>query len=53
MKRRSIAGPVMPGCPACDGQPNERRASDRYLSGRARTFTSEFDPGRAAAASAR
>jgi hypothetical protein len=50
VKPRSIASPVTTGCPACDALPNERCASDRYLSSRTKTFTSEFHPERAAAA---
>jgi hypothetical protein len=53
VKRRSIASPAPTGCPACDTPPNERCASDRHLSGRARTSTSKLRPERAAAASAR
>ncbi|MFZ0185912.1 MAG: hypothetical protein WAL72_03075 [Streptosporangiaceae bacterium] len=51
MKRRSRASPVIKiASPACDARPNERCASDRYRSGRLRTFASRFNPERAAAA---
>jgi hypothetical protein len=55
MKRRPRARPVIKiVSPACDVQPNERCASDRYPSGRLRTIASKFHPERdAAAASAR
>jgi hypothetical protein len=55
MKRRPGASPVIKiASPACDARPNERYASDRYPSGRLRTFASKFHPGLgAAAASAR
>jgi hypothetical protein len=55
MKRRPRASPVIKiAGPARDDQPNERCASDRYPSGRLRTFASQFHPERAeAAASAR
>jgi hypothetical protein len=51
VKRRPRASPVIKiASPACDAQPNERCASDRYPSGRLRTFASKFHPERAAAA---
>ena len=51
MKRRPRASPVINiASPACDAQPNERCASDRYPSGRLRAFASKFRPERAAAA---
>lgn len=51
MKRRPRASPVIKiASPACDARPNERCASDRYRSGRLRTFASRFNPERAAAA---
>jgi len=51
MRRRTRAGPVITiARPACDAQPNEQCASDRYSSGRLRTFATKFRPGRAAAA---
>jgi len=51
MKRRPSASPVIKiAGPACDDQPNERCASDRYPSGRLRTFARKLHPERAAAA---
>jgi len=51
MKRRPRVSPLIKiASPACDAQPNERCASDRYLCGRLRTFASKFHPERAAAA---
>jgi hypothetical protein len=55
MKRGSRASPVVKiACAAPSALPNDRRASDRYPSGRPRTFASEFHPeGAAAPTSAR
>jgi hypothetical protein len=51
MKRRRRVSPfIRIASPACDTQPNGRCASDRYPSGRPRTFASQFYPERAAAA---
>jgi hypothetical protein len=51
MKRRPRASPAIRiASLACDAQPNERFAGDRYPSGRLRTFASKFHPERAAAA---
>ncbi len=51
MQRRPRASPVIKiASPACGGQPNKRCASDRYPSGRLRTFASMSHPERAAAA---
>jgi hypothetical protein len=51
MKRRRRASLfIRIASPACDAQPNERCTSDRYPSGRPRTFASKFHPERAAAA---
>ena len=50
MKRGSRASPVIKiASPVRGALPNERRASDRYPSGRLRTFGSEFRPDRAGA----
>ena len=54
MKQRPVVSPVIKiGCSACEALPHGRCASDRHLSGRARTSTSKLRPERAAAASAR
>ena len=51
MKRRPRASRVIKiAGPACDDQPNERCASDRYPFGRLRTFASQLHSERAAAA---
>jgi hypothetical protein len=51
MKRRPRASPVIRiASPACDAQPNERYAGDRYPSGRRRRFASKSHPERPAAA---
>ena len=51
MKRRPRASTVIEiASPACAARPNERCASDRYPSGRLRTFASKVHPERAAAA---
>jgi hypothetical protein len=51
MKRRPGASPVIKiASPACDAQPSERCAIDRYPSGRLSMFASKFRPERAAAA---
>jgi hypothetical protein len=55
MTRGPSARPVIKiARPACSAPPDPQWAGDRYLSGRPRTFASEFRPERsAAAASAR
>ncbi len=51
MKRRPSASPLIKiASLACDTQPSERCASDRYPSGRRRTFASKSHPELAAAA---
>jgi len=51
MNRGPGASPVITiACSVCGARPDERCASYRYPGGRPRTFASEFNPDRAAAA---